>query len=166
MRIITRYLVILFFICGSLSVSVQAQSETEIQQLFQNYMAKYNHYIHTGDLEHEPSLYSEEVMLISERRAPILVSESNLYDQIEVFLDGLKERGVVKVQWEKVEIHLLGDNMALASNIAIRYNANDEVVDRVGASYTLHQSDDEWNIIAFAIHEADRAFSFGEVSTE
>jgi len=146
--------------CFSLSVTSQEQDEAQIKQLFTNYMEKYNHYIQTGTLNHTPSLYSKDVMVISDQSAPKMVEELKLYRQVELFLDSLKKRGVSKVNWEKVDIHMLGDNMALASNVAIRHNKQGKVVDRVGASYHLYQQDGEWKIVAFAIHSSDKAFRF------
>ncbi|NVJ51551.1 MAG: hypothetical protein HWE13_10610 [Gammaproteobacteria bacterium] len=137
-----------------------AQNEAAIQELFGHYMAKYNHYLQSGQLEHQPSLYHNEVMVISDNSAPTMVTELALYGQVEKFLDRLKSRGVTKVNWQKVDIHLLGNNMALASNVAIRYNQAGEVVDRVGASYTLYQLNNQWKIAAFAIHDVNNAFEF------
>jgi hypothetical protein len=138
----------------------QTQDEAEINQLFSNYMEKYNFYIQTGVLHHKPGLYSQEVMVLSNNRPPQVVTEIELYGQIEVFLDSLKKRGVTKVNWQKVDIHMLGSNMALASNIAIRYNKHGDVIDRVGASYTMYKKDTEWRISAFAIHHSNTAFRF------
>jgi len=38
-----------------------------------------------------------------------------------------------------------------------------EVVDRVGASYTLSKQDKGWRIAAFAVHPVDNAFLFNSV---
>lgn len=141
----------------------QVRNKTEIQQLFASYMSKYNHYIQTGELQHAPGLYHPHVMLVSDKRVPSVVTEAQLYSQIEVFLDSLKKRGVSKVNWQKVDIHLLSNNMALASNVAIRYNKQGEVVDRVGASYTLSKHDKGWRIAAFSVHPVDNAFVFNSI---
>lgn len=160
MRYLSHYFSVmaLFFVAG-VNAS-QIQNEVEIQQLFTNYMAKYNHYIQTGELQHEPGLYHPQVMLVSDKRVPSVVTEAQLYSQIEVFLASLKKRGVSSVEWQKVDIHLLSNNMALASNVAVRYNKQGEVVDRVGASYTLSKQDKGWRIAAFAVHPVDNAFVF------
>lgn len=136
------------------------QDEASINQLFSDYMEKYNFYIQTGELQQQPSLYKSEVMILSDSRSPRMVKKADLYSQIAVFLDSLKKRGVAKVNWQKVDIHLLGSNMALASNVAIRYNKHGDVIDRVGASYTVYKQDEEWRIAAFAIHNANNAFHF------
>lgn len=158
----------IFFFSSVLSMmsyvcTAQTQDEAAIHQLFSNYMEKYNFYIQTGVLQHKPALYSQEVMVLSDSRAPRVVTESVLYSQIEVFLDSLKKRGVTKVNWQKVDIHMLGSNMALVSNIAIRYNKHGNVIDRVGASYTIYKHDEEWRISSFAIHNANNAFRFNPI---
>ena len=76
------------------------------------------------------------------------------------FLNGLKEKGVNKVAWEKVEIKLLAENIALASNVAVRYLANGEVYDRAGATYFLNKNPKGWEITAFALHKPESAVSF------
>ncbi|WMN60704.1 hypothetical protein NI389_05215 [Pseudoalteromonas xiamenensis] len=95
---------------------------------------------------------------MSDSRPPKFYSDEQLHSQIQQFLTALKARGVTHVNWQKVDIHLLGEHMALASNIAIRRDKNADIVDVVGASYTLYKQEQGWRIVAFAIHSADTAF--------
>ena len=163
MRYLSIYISVLVLIFTAKLAASPSQNKAEIQQLFADYMAKYNHYLQTGKLHHAPGLYHPQVMLVSEQRVPTVVSEAQLYSQIEVFLDSLKNRGVSNVNWQKVDIHLLSNKMALASNVAIRYNQQGKVVDRVGASYTLSKHDQGWRIAAFAVHPVDNAFVFNPI---
>ena len=136
----------------------ESKDERDIQALFSHYMAKYNHYIHTGELDRSPELYRDTVLVMSDSRSPNTVDKETFYQQVQVFLDGLKARGVTHVSWGVVKVHMLGDKLALASNIAVRMDDKDTVIDRVGASYYLFKQPEGWRIAAFSVHPVDNSF--------
>ncbi|MBB3167905.1 hypothetical protein [Simiduia aestuariiviva] len=132
-----------------------AKAETEITQLFRGYMSKYNHYITRGALPNKPDLYADNLIVMSSARDATSVTSDEMNRQVTVFLDSLKSQGVKSVTWESIDITLLDGNLALASNVAVRYNDNGETVSRVGATYFLNKIKDQWRITAFAVHNPD-----------
>ncbi len=62
-----------------------ADDKAEIAQLFEHYMAKYNHYLATGKLDSAPVLYRPQLMLMSNNRAPAVASETEFSTQIQGF---------------------------------------------------------------------------------
>ena len=126
----------------------------QIRQVFDEYMAKYNHFLSHQELKQSPQLYSRDLMLMSGRNAPSVVKNHLFSKQISAFLTGLKQQGVARVEWEKVDIQLLSDKVALAANVAIRYTQSGKVHNRVGATYFLNKGPEGWKISAFAVHSA------------
>lgn len=74
--------------------------------------------------------------------------------KLKNFLDALKQCGVAKVSWGKVNIHLLSDNVALASNLAVRYSAQGDVIEKVDATNRLHRYNKQRKIAVFSVHSA------------
>lgn len=132
-----------------------AKAEAEIKQLFTGYMGKYNHYITKGALPDKPDLYADNLIVMSSARDATSVTSDEMNRQVTVFLDSLKSKGVKSVIWESVDITLLDSNLALASNVAVRYNDKRETISRVGATYFLNKINGEWRITAFAVHNPD-----------
>ncbi|WP_372870578.1 hypothetical protein [Shewanella sp.] len=132
--------------------------KAEIAQLFEHYMAKYNHYLASGKLDSAPVLYRPQLMLMSNNRAPAVASETEFSTQIQGFLDSLKAKGVARVRWQKVDVRLLDSQLALASNVAERFRADGSRYNLVGATYLLSKQDGHWQIAAFAVHDDKGAF--------
>ena len=136
----------------------------QITQLFEHYMSKYNHFIATEELKRNPSLYDDQVMLITTKGTSNTLSSDAMDKGVTAFLSDLKSKGVRKVDWENIEIKLLADHIALASNVAVRYNQNGNVYNRVGATYFLNKSSEGWRISAFAVHGHDNSIKFSHDS--
>ncbi|AFV00266.1 hypothetical protein [Simiduia agarivorans] len=132
-----------------------AIAEAEIKKLFSGYMGKYNHYIAQGVLPENPDLYADNLVVMSSARDATSVTSDEMYRQVTVFLDSLKSKGVKSVTWESVDITLLDSNLALASNVAVRFDEKGETLSRVGATYFLNKIKNEWRITAFAVHNPD-----------
>ena len=129
-------------------------SSDKITHLFDGYMHKYNQFLKTDSLPSYPQLYTDTVMLMSSNSSPRAISQTQMNEQVQVFLAQLKQGGVSYVKWGKVNIHFLDKNIALVSNIAERYTESGELYNKVGASYYVYAVDGEWKIAAFAVHDA------------
>lgn len=132
----------------------------EISQVFKSYMKKYNHFIKNQELKLSPVLYSEQVMLISGNGKSTTLTPEKMNQGVTGFLTRLKAKGVSKVAWENVEVKLLADNIAIASNVAVRFLANGDVYDRAGATYFLNKAATGWEISAFALHAPEKSLNF------
>ncbi|WP_100644575.1 hypothetical protein [Alteromonas facilis] len=145
----------ILFIIFTFSTPLMAETEkSKIHKLFDSYMSKYNHYLKTGALPKSPLLYTDTLMLMSSSSKPSVITQTQLNEQVQVFLSRLKNDGVDHVKWGKVNIHFLDKNIALVSNIAERYTSSGELFNRVGASYYVYLIEGEWKISAFAVHDA------------
>lgn len=139
-------------------------NKQQIAKVFKNYMIKYNHFITKQELKLTPELYAQQVMLMTGNGKSTTLTPEKMNQGVTGFLTQLKSKGVNKIAWEAVEIKLLTDNIALASNIAVRYLANGEVYDRAGATYFLNKAETGWEISAFALHAPDKTINFSSES--
>ena len=149
-------ILILSFLCCPVqandTASEQGSEVTAIKQLFTDYMAHYNGYMRGESLEGIEQLYMPTITLMSTVNAPQSVPAQTFVEQVTGFLDGLKQQGVVVVSWQDVNVRLLDSNIALASNLATRYNKTGDIVNQVGATYLLYKQENQWRIASFAVH--------------
>ncbi|WP_105265035.1 hypothetical protein [Pseudoalteromonas sp. T1lg76] len=131
----------------------QAKDEAAIKALFASYMNKYNGYIQGKSLTHVEQLYMPQVMLMSSANPPVAMPAKDFSKQVVGFLDSLKSKGVASVNWQQVNVRLIDKNIAIATNVAVRYRDNGEVFNKVGATYFLYKTDENWRIASFAVHE-------------
>ncbi|MCL1037876.1 nuclear transport factor 2 family protein [Shewanella submarina] len=161
---IQSLLIAILFTC----VSAYSHAETpdnksdtgQIQAMFTTYMAKYNGYLQTGKFDSTNDLYNQEFVYMSNSQAARTMTPVEFMQQAKGFLDTLKTRGVSAVKWESVNIKPLDENVAIASNVALRLRANGKVYNRVGATYLLKNTEQGWRIAAFTIHNADNSMTF------
>ena len=146
-------IIVLSFSLFTGQLSAETSSD-KITHLFDSYMHKYNQFLKTDSLPSYPQLYTDTVMLMSSNSSPRAISQTQMNEQVQVFLAQLKQDGVSYVKWGKVKIHFLDKNIALVSNIAERYTKSGELYNKVGASYYVYAIDGEWKIAAFAVHDA------------
>ncbi|MGI2259344.1 hypothetical protein [Shewanella sp. GXUN23E] len=133
--------------------------QNEIRQLFTAYMDKYNGYLNQGELTVPSDIYLDEFMLMSNSQPARTSTPAEFVQQAKGFLGNLKQQGVASVGWESVDISILGDNLALASNVALRIKSDGSLFNRIGATYLLKRTDKGWRIAAFAVHRADQSMT-------
>lgn len=144
----------------AVSEAIIAKETPELRQFFRSYMTKYNHYLATKEFKKAPYLYADTIMVMSSSVDPYTIDATQFYQNTQTFLDNLQKKGVQKVGWVDMNIHLIDNNLAVASNRAARYLANGEEYNQVGVTYLLRKRNNEWRITAFTVHNADGVIQF------
>ena len=75
-------------------------------------------------------------------------------------LDNLKAQGVRKISWVDINVHMIDKNLAIASNTAARYLENGDEFNRVGVTYMMRKTNDEWRITSFMVHDTAGVIDF------
>lgn len=135
-----------------LATQTNANASDSIENLFDNYMLKYNTYIQSGKFNEGLHLYRDDVMLVTNNGAQTVLKATEMDQRVIVFLDNLKQQGVARVQWESQNITRLDTNLAVVKNVAIRFASDNSVVNRVGATYLIQNGPNGWKIAAFSVH--------------
>lgn len=140
---------------------IDIASKTEqISTFFDAYMNKYNHYLKTNEFNDLPYLYHDTLMVMSSSVEPYTIGNSAFYQRTRAFLDNLKAQGVRKISWVDINVHMIDKNLAIASNTAARYLENGDEFNRVGVTYMMRKTNDEWRITSFMVHDADGVIDF------
>ena len=140
---------------------IDIASKTEqISTFFDAYMNKYNHYLTTNEFNDSPYLYHDTLMVMSSSVEPYTIGDSAFYQRTRAFLDNLKAQGVRKISWVDINVHMIDKNLAIASNTAARYLENGDEFNRVGVTYMMRKTNNEWRITSFMVHDAAGVIDF------
>ena len=81
--------------------------------------------------------------------------------EIEVFfaqvMQGLRARNYARSSLRGVHVMQMSDGAALVSVSRVRYRADGGELERLGETYTLLKTADEWKIAAALVHDVDTA---------
>lgn len=140
--------------------SYAAGHDASLDEFLEHYISAYNQYLNAGDnadIAVVSDHFFEPAMQIPPRGAP-LVSPTRevLGKNFSFFLGMLKEKGAVKLEWEKIQLVQVGENNAIASNIARVLDENGKVVDRRSSTYSIYKSGDGWKIAMIQSHPVER----------
>ena len=65
---------------------------------------------------------------------------------------GLVEQGYARSESEEIEVRLLDAQTAIASRVTVRYKSDSSVLERLGVTYWLRETDGGWRIFLFATY--------------
>ncbi len=91
----------------------------------------------------------------------VLGTQEELVAQFAVLLDRLRTSGYTGGEYTALHVRALGERTALVSAAAVRYGQGDRELERIGATYTLYQSDAGWKITVLIVHSPDRVVPLG-----
>lgn len=69
--------------------------------------------------------------------------------------DSLRKRGFSHTRLDNCRIRLLGDTSAMAGTVWTRLDGDGNVIETLGATYTLVSSDDLWKVAVVMSHSAE-----------
>ncbi len=87
----------------------------------------------------------------------VLVSHSleETKNAVAPMIGTLREAGFRRSNLDLCNIKFLGPKLALASTLWTRLGANDEVLEKFGATYTLLDTDAGWKVVVATVHDDD-----------
>ena len=95
-------------------------------------------------------------MWITADEVSLAVSPEEIERKYVTVLDGLRERGFSRTEGKQLRVRMLGPALAIASGWAVRY-AGDAELERLGATYLLRKTEEDWRIVVLTTHSSDRA---------
>lgn|GEM_PF-1878433 len=69
--------------------------------------------------------------------------------------ESLRQRGFTHTRLDKCNIKLLGDTNAMVSTVWTRLDSNGDVIETLGATYTLVLTGDAWKVAVVMSHRPD-----------
>jgi len=125
--------------------------EQEIDQLFVKYFNDFSNL----DLHAIVAYFHRPCTFIVPQGVFVFSSASEVEDFWSPRFDELKAQGFGRTERAEASIKVLSDNAAIASGKAIRYTKDGSELERRGATFALHKTDDGWKIVTLIHHSPD-----------
>jgi ketosteroid isomerase-like protein len=94
--------------------------------------------------------------LVLDARGPlVLSSEADAEAFLTRVMRDLAARDYTRSEITDSFVHLLGETTALVSVSRIRYATGGREMERLGETYTLRKTDDDWKIVVAVVHDAN-----------
>ena len=94
--------------------------------------------------------------LILDARGPhVLSSEGEAEAFLKTVMRDLAERGYGRSEITESHVHVLSETTALVSVSRVRRSVTDRELERLGETYTLRRTGDDWKIVVAVVHDAE-----------
>jgi len=143
-----------------LASTINENLEEEIQTFFVNYVGHYNAYLHGGDelyIERAVEHYFDPALVLGS--TPLVLKNTDVKTNITRALKSFKNKGVNLMKWSQIDVCLLSESTAIASNVISRFKQNGTLQTELGATFMLAKGPSDWQIAAISLHEPEHARS-------
>jgi len=137
--------------------------DSEAREFLDDYLSVYNRRFGHPELSkqfrEDLQNFVHDSLLLSPPTTPpqILPSKEKFAQAFEGFVTGLEKKGVVRLQWDKVQVKQLAPNKILANNIGHGVTDKGEVVYETISIYLLYKVDGDWKIAMFSPYLLENA---------
>lgn len=104
--------------------------------------------------------YHKPCMVIDAQRQDVLASPSQVEAFLGAAMQNLEARGWHHSQWKEVSAGKFNGSVVLVSTVAVRYMADGEELERVGATYVFRKTDVDWKIAVAISHPPNKILHF------
>ena len=95
------------------------------------------------------------VLVLDPRGTQVLSTATDAEAFMVKVMCDLAARGYTRSAITESYVHLLGETTALVSVSRIRYARAGRELERLGETYTLRKTGDDWKIVAAVVHDAN-----------
>jgi ketosteroid isomerase-like protein len=99
--------------------------------------------------------YHEPSVLITTRGVATMPTHAAMAVAFKPLMDGLRARGYARSEFTTLNVKRLSATTALASGAAVRYKADGQELERLGATYVLHKTENGWKIAVTVGHDVE-----------
>ena len=122
---------------------------TEVTQFLGQYYSTFS----TLDIESIVPFFHEPSILISPQGVIATQTHDNVKDVFRTIAGTLQSKGYGRSELINLKVQRLSDVTTLATGIADRYKADGQELERVGVTYVLQKSGNDWKIAVTVIHD-------------
>jgi hypothetical protein len=101
--------------------------------------------------------FNEPSLLVGPQGVIPIPNHSALVAVFGPVMQGLRAKGYGRSEFELGYAKSLSSSAALIGGVAVRYNADDQLLERVGITYLLHKTENGWKFAALILHDPDRS---------
>lgn len=100
--------------------------------------------------------------LVLGARGPLVLSnEAEAEAFMTTLMRDLRAHGYARSEIVESHLHVLSEALAVVSVSRIRYTDAGRELERLGETYTLRRTGDDWKIVVAVVHEADGVLRAG-----
>ncbi len=101
--------------------------------------------------------FNEPSLLVGPQGVIPIPNHSALVAVFGPVMQGLRAKGYGRSEFELGYAKSLSSSAALIGGVAIRYNADGQLLERVGITYLLHKTESGWKFATLILHDPDRS---------
>ena len=101
--------------------------------------------------------FNEPSLLVGPQGVIPIPNHSALVAVFGPVMQGLRAKGYGRSEFELGYVKSLSSSAALIGGVAVRYNADDQLPERVGITYLLHKTEGGWKFATVILHDPDRS---------
>ena len=133
-----------------------ANQEEAIKQFYASYLDTF----HTGEAKAMVPFYHAPCLFIADQGVILLSSEAEIEKLFAQIIEDLKGRNYGRSEVTNIQIKEMTDRIALLSGLAVRYTKTGEELERLGATYTLRKTGDNWQMVSVVAHSPETLVRF------
>ncbi len=130
-----------------------------VEDFMQDYLDGYEKYLTAGDnadINWVSEHFSEPLVMMPPTGPAPMATHEDFAPNIKYFMEeALKKKGVVKLEWTKLQVARLSDSQALVSGLANALDKNGRTVEQRASIYLLTKSKDGWSVSVNLPHSPD-----------
>lgn len=128
----------------------ESNGSGSIEHFMQLYLDGYEAYLtggDTADVVTVTSHFTEPLVMMPPTGPAPMATHEKFAPNIKFFMDKvLKPQGIVKLEWEKLQIAKLSDTQALVSGLANALDASGKTVEQRASIYLLTKTNEGWAV--------------------
>ena len=124
----------------------------EIVEFFKSYMLDINE----RGLQAITDYFNAPSFVISQDGVSSLASNKEVAAFFQPQFDAMESQGFTRAEATEMNVKVLSDNAAIASNVVVRYKQDGSELNRTAITYTLHKNSHGWKIAVLMLHDPDK----------
>ncbi|WP_299975960.1 hypothetical protein [uncultured Pseudoteredinibacter sp.] len=131
-------------------LSLAGDSSQSIEDFMQDYLDGYEKYLtasEDADIAWVTEHFSEPLVMMPPTGPAPMATHEAFAPNIKYFMEeALKKKGVVKLEWTKLQVAKLSGSQALVSGLANALDKNNRTVEQRASIYLLTKTEDGWSV--------------------
>jgi ketosteroid isomerase-like protein len=141
---------LLFVAIVSIAPAEGQDDKTVLTQGLNDYASAF----HNFDVQRVLRYYHEPLIVIGGPAVRVMATRADTEAWMKSFWARLRERGYARgSEFSPLHVKQVSTSVAVASAQFVRYKADGQELERIGATYVLHKTSDGWKIVVVVGHD-------------
>jgi ketosteroid isomerase-like protein len=104
--------------------------------------------------------YTEPLSVFSPNGVTVLETAEQLIELFTPVLEDMNTQGYSHMEAVEMNAKTLGENLAIVSNVVVRYKKDGSELNRTAGTYLVHKNSQGWKIGSLVMGDADKVIRF------